>query len=160
MTHVEIQPLIAKYTARWNADSKKDPLWVIGANPGDALPIPGVTFARTNDPKAGMEMPIRAHLIVLNQAMLPESILTTFLHEYGHALHRYSASREWNIVDSEAEAIRFSLAALDVEGLAYLAYREADAVKRMASNEPYKSAIKKLAGDAHWRKYARLESTP
>jgi hypothetical protein len=157
MTHADVQALIAKYTAVWNSDAQKAPLWVIGANPGDRLQIPGVTFGNSRDlKKAGMEMPLRAHLIVINQAMIPESILTTFLHEYGHALHRYSTPSAWSRVDSEVEAIRFSLATLDSENLSQLAYREADAVKNMASEEPYKSAITKLAENPVWRKYARL----
>ncbi|MEI7827947.1 MAG: hypothetical protein WCI87_09185 [Euryarchaeota archaeon] len=120
MTLADIQPLLTKYTAQWNADTRKSPLWVVDANPGDPLNIPGVTFGDIHDPKAGMELPIKAQLIVINQAMVPESILTTFLHEYGHALYRYSASEVWDPIDSEAEAIRFTLVALDSENLAQL----------------------------------------
>jgi hypothetical protein len=160
MSLADIQPLLKKYTDQWNADKKKPPLWVIGANPGDRLQIPGVTFGDVHDSKAGMELPIRAQLIVINKAMLPESILTTFLHEYGHALYRYTATGEGNSIDSEAEAIRFSLAALDAEKLAYLAYREAEAVKKMSSQEPYKSAVLKLSKDPMWKKYSRLDSRP
>ncbi len=152
-----IQTLMRKYTDRWNADPNKPPLWVVAAKPGDRVQIPGITFGKVQDLIAGMELPIRAQLIVINQAMVPESKLTTFLHEYGHSLYRHSTPGEPNETDSEAEAIRFSLAALDAEELGYLAHREAEAVKRMASREPYKSAVKKLTPDPMWRKYSHEE---
>jgi hypothetical protein len=159
MTLADVQSLITKYTAQWNADTRKSPLWIVGANPGDRLNIPGVTFGDIHDLKAGMELPIKAQLIVINQAMVPESILTTFLHEYGHSLYRYSAPEVWNQIDSEVEAIRFTLVTLDSENLGHLAYREAKAVKDMSSQELYKSAVAKLEKDPIWRKYSYLVSS-
>jgi len=160
MTLADIQPLLTRYTAQWNSDTHKLPLWVIGANPGDPINIPGVTFGDIHDPKAGMELPIKVQLIVINKAMVPESILTTFLHEYGHALYRFSSSETWNEIDSEVEAIRFTLVALDAENLMHLAYREARAVKDMSYKEPYKSAVTKLAKYPIWRKYSHYVSPP
>jgi hypothetical protein len=40
-----------------------------------------------------------------------------------------------------------------VEGVEELAYREAKSVKEIAANEPYRSAVSKLAEDELWRKY-------
>ena len=160
MSIADIQPLMKKYTDQWDADKKKPPLWVIGANPGDRIQIPGVTFGEVLDSKAGMELPIKVQLLVINKAMVPESILTTFLHEYGHALYRYTSSGEGNPIDSETEAIRFSLAALDAENLGYLAYREAEAAKKMSYQDPYKSAVMRLSKDPMWKKYSNLNSQP
>jgi len=151
-----VEEIVKKHVAIWNNQPENVPLWVVLANPGDALSIPGVTFGNKIDGKAGMELPIRAHLIILNRHMVPESLLTTFLHEYGHAAYRISQTKDWNEIDSEVEAIQFSLNALADEGLDDLAYREAEAIKQMAVQEPYKSAVAKLTHMAIWRKYARL----
>jgi hypothetical protein len=157
MTHADVHRLIAKYTAAWNSDSARTPLWVMGANNGDTIQIPGVRFGSLDQPKAGMELPVKAQLIVINQNMVPESILTTFFHEYGHACYRHENANSKGKIDavsSEAEAIRFSLATLTSEGLDYLGYREAASIKNMAEQEPYKSAVTKLARDPNWRKFA------
>jgi len=151
-----VKAIVKKYVAIWNSQPRNVPLWVVLASPGDMLSIPGVTFGNKSDGKAGMELPIHAHLIVLNRMMVPESLLTTFLHEYGHAVYRLSQVTDWNETDSEVEAIQFSLNALADEGLDDLAYREAEAIKHMAAREPYKSAVAKLTDVTIWRKYARL----
>jgi hypothetical protein len=61
-----------------------------------------------------------------------------------------------DVVDSDVAAIRSSLQLSIDEGREDLAFREVDAMKQMAANEPYRSAVAKLNDDTLWRKYARL----
>jgi len=156
VTIQEVEGIVKSHVAVWNSDPANPPLWVVLASPGDAIQIPGVTFGNMGDGKAGMELPIRAQLIILNHHMVPESLLSTFLHEYGHAVYRNSQPKDWNEIDSEVEAIRYALKALADHGLDDLAYREAEVIKQMAGQEPYKSAVAKLADLELWRKYAAL----
>jgi hypothetical protein len=156
VTAEDVQRLIRKYTDIWNRDRKNVPLWVISAEPGDAIAIPGITFGTSDKPKAGMNISVHAHLIVLNRKMVPESLLSTFFHEYGHAKYTVTHRRHPDEIASEAEAVRFSLEALASEGYPNLAYREADNVQHMAKEEPYKSALARLANDPLWRKYAHV----
>jgi hypothetical protein len=141
----EVQRIIAKYTNAWNSNKNSRPLWVVGANPGDSIQIPGITFGTKENTVAGMSIPVRAQLIVLNQQMVPESLLQTFLHEYGHSRYSLEHREPIDEIASEAAAIRFSLEALTTEGYPALAYREASAVQVMGTKEPYKSAVNRLA---------------
>lgn len=158
VTTEDVQRLIKKYTDTWNSDPKNVPLWVVPAAPGNAIGIPGVTFSPDN-PKAGMNVPVHAHLIVLNKSMVPESLLSTFFHEYGHAKYEVAHQLHPDEIASEMEAIRYSLEALTSEGFTDLAYREAENVKQMANAEPYKTAVARLATDPLWKKYARLSAS-
>ena len=153
----EARAIVGRYVNEWNA-TKRDPMWVTLATPGDQGNVPGVTFGDQGSAHAGMELPIRANLIVLNKAMLPGSLLSTFLHEYGHALYRVAHSDVFDPIQSEVFAIRYSLQALETEGLQWLALDEAAAVARMASDEPYASAVAKLRDDPFWQKYASRPS--
>lgn len=150
-----VQAIVQRYVDRWNAKHRDVPLWVSLANPGDAIAIPGVTFARAGHAVAGMHQSIRAELIVLHKSIVPESLLTTFLHEYGHLEYRATAGEAWNEVASEVEAIRFSIEALDVEGFPDLAARETAAILEMSGAEPYKSAVDVLQGVPVWQRYAK-----
>lgn len=156
VTVEDVQRVIKKYTDIWNSDPKNVPLWVVGAEPGDTIAIPGVTFSTTDKPKAGMNIPVHAHLIVLNKKMVPESLLSTFFHEYGHAKYLVTHQLHPDEIASETEAIRYSLEALANEGFINLAYREAENAKQMAKEEPYKTAVARLANDPLWEKYARV----
>ena len=147
--------LARKYVDEWNQHTERAPLWVSLAMPESPVNIPGVTFSNGGAPVAGMHQSIRAELIVLNPQLVPESFLSSFFHEYGHALYAASTPAEArNVVDSEVAAIRFSLEALEKEGFADLAAREVAAVLDMAVNEPYKSAVAKLTAHPLWIKYA------
>jgi hypothetical protein len=154
LTLEQVQPIVQKWVDDWNKRHPENPLWVSLLNPGDPINIPGVTFGTAANPKAGMELPIRAHLIVINRNMVPESVLTTFTHEYGHALYRLAHPNDFQEIDSEVEAIKSSLTILPSEGFEYHAYREAKAFKDMASAEPYRSAVERLAADPLWIKYS------
>jgi hypothetical protein len=156
ITTEDVQRIIKKYADIWNNDPKNVPLWVVGAEPGDGVAIPGVTFSTKDNPKAGMNIPVHAHLIVLNKKMVPENLLSTFFHEYGHARYLVTHQLHEDEVGSEREAIRFSLEALTNEGYINLAYREAENVKEMAKEEPYKSAVARLVNDPLWNKYGRV----
>jgi hypothetical protein len=112
MTQEAFNALLKKYMDRWNAVTGRPPLWVVGARAGDSIAIPGVTFANNGAAMAGMELLVHAQLIVLNQEMKPESLASTFLHEYGHALHRFSKPGPVDWVESEIEAIKFPSLAL------------------------------------------------
>jgi len=150
MTSEQVQAIVQKYVNEWNTENPNYPMWIVLAGPGDPLNIPGATFPQNT---AGMEQPINAHLIVLNKNMVAESILTTFAHEYGHAVYRRGHTHNFNDVDSEVAAIRSSLTILPKEDLEPLAYREAKAINEMAAKEPYKSAVQRLESDSLWRKY-------
>ncbi len=158
MTLEQAQLIVKKYVDGWNNSNGYIPLWVHLVKPGAPVNIPGVTFGMTRDPEkiAGMHYRVNAQLIVIREGMVPESILTTFFHEYGHA--KYESGRSAvDIIDSEVAAIRSSLELCVVEGLEELAYREAKAVKAMAVDEPYRSAVERLKDDALWRKYSRMD---
>lgn len=146
--------MIKKYTDLWNGSPNHLPMWVTGANPGDAITIPGVMFPTSDKEEAGMSQQINACLIVLNLRMSPESQLQTFFHEYGHTSYNAEHAGHVDEIGSEAAAIRFALKALSKEGYENLAYREAAADKEMASTEPYRSAVKRLANDPLWRRYS------
>jgi Zn-dependent peptidase ImmA (M78 family) len=160
LTVEEAQRVIKKHADIWNNDPKNIPLWVVAADSGDSIAIPGITFSTTEKPIAGMSISVQAHhLIVLNKRMVPESLLSTFFHELGHTKYEVKHPLHDDADDqiaSETEAIRFSLEALTNEGFVDLAYREAENVKQMANKEPYKSAIARLANDPLWKKYGRV----
>jgi hypothetical protein len=139
MTFDEAKQTILKYVGIWNVSFPDSPLWV------------NVTGIR-----AGMHFRFNGHFILVNAAMVPESIITTFFHEYGHAHYEREHRDSQNVVDSEVAAIRSSLELCVAEGLEDLAYREAAAIKNMAHEEPYRTAVQKLVTDPLWRKYARL----
>jgi hypothetical protein len=109
----------AERIMKWLVDEwNKDPspaLWVMLAKPGDHVAIPGLTFGTPEKPTAGMSQRIYAEVIVLNPAMVPESLFTSFLHEYGHCLHRKSkpAHAAVDQVESEVAAIKYSLVTLE-----------------------------------------------
>jgi len=110
MTLEQAQLIVKKYVDGWNNSNGYIPLWVHLVKPGAPVNIPGVTFGMTRDPEkiAGMHYRVNAQLIVIREGMVPESILTTFFHEYGHA--KYESGRSAvDIIDSEVAAIRSSL---------------------------------------------------
>jgi hypothetical protein len=72
--------------------------------------------------------------------MAPESSLSSFLHELGHATYMRTHPNGAEPVAAEMAAILFFLEALGNEGLDELAYREARALTEMV-DEPYKSAV-------------------
>lgn len=150
----ETQRIVSRYVAAWNR-AGRDPMWVYLVSPGEQINVPGVSFGDQGSSHAGMELAVRAQVIVLNKAMRAESLLTTFLHEYGHALYRSSRPEPFDRVESEAFAIRHSLQALEAEGQAELAFQEAAAVAQMASAEPYLSAVARLRDEPLWQKYRR-----
>jgi hypothetical protein len=157
MTREEVQLILQKYVNIWNGANRGCHLWVALAYPGDAITIPDITFGMTKDPQrvAGMNVLVHIQLIVLREDMTPENLLTTFFHEYGHACYEREHSGALDEVDSEVAAIRSSLRLCVAEGFEELAYREAQLVKEIAVNEPYRSAVAKLADDELWQKYAR-----
>lgn len=158
LTAEEVQAIVHKYVESWNANGDTSPMWVVLAAPGDSLSIPGVTFGSREEPRAGMELPLQAHLIALNQNMRPESLLSTFFHEVGHARYRVSHAATFDHVESEVEAIVHSLESLAAENLDWLAFQEVQAVIQMGSAEPYLSAIQQLAAHPLWRKYTEPPS--
>jgi hypothetical protein len=155
MTREEVQLILQKYVNVWNGANHGCHLWVALANPGAAITIPDVTFGMSKDPQqvAGMNIRVHVQLIVLREDMTPESLLTTFFHEYGHACYEREHPGAINEVDSEVAAIHSSLELCVAEGSEELAYREAKSVKEIAANEPYRSAVAKLADNELWRKY-------
>jgi hypothetical protein len=150
----QVQSIVQKYADDWNNRNPKYPLWVFLVGPGDPINIPGVKFCTPENPKAGMAVSINAQLIVINRNMVPESILQTFTHEYGHALYWLAHPDDFNEVDSEVAAVKSSLTILPAEGFGELAYREAKAFKEMAKDDPYRSALERLNIDQLWLKYA------
>jgi hypothetical protein len=156
MTREEVQLILQKYVNAWNSANTGCHLWVALANPGAAITIPNTTFGMNKDPQQVVGMNVRVHfqLIVLREDMTPESLLTTFFHEYGHACYEREHPGAIDKVDSEVAAIRSSLELCVVEGVEELAYAEAKSVKEIAADEPYRSAVAKLADDELWRKYA------
>ena len=159
MTREEVQLILQKYVNVWDSANTERHLWVALAYPGAAITIPNTTFGLNKDPQqvAGMNVRVHVQLIVLREDMAPESLLTTFFHEYGHACYGREHPGATDEVDSEVAAIRSSLELCVAEGVEELAYREAKSVKEIAANEPYRSAVAKLADDELWRKYASGE---
>jgi hypothetical protein len=159
MTREEVQVILQKYVNLWNSANHACHLWVALAHPGAAITIPNTTFGMNKDPQqvAGMNVRVHFQLIVLREDMPPESLLTTFFHEYGHACYEIEHPGAINEVDSEVAAIRSSLELCVAERVEELAYREAKSIKEIAADEPYRSAVEKLADDKLWRKYASGE---
>jgi len=151
----QVQSIIQKYVRQWENLNPKRPMWVSLAAPGDPITIPGVTFGTPEKPVAGMEQLINATVIVLNKNMTLDSVLTTFTHEFGHAEYREAHPNDFGGIDSEVAAVKSSLTLLPREDLDYLAYKEAKAVKEMSKNEPYRSAVQRLAADLLWIKYSQ-----
>lgn len=145
-----IEKLIKKYADLWNSNPANLPLWVIAAKPGDQINVPKITFRTAEGVTTGMEMLVQAHIIMLNEDLSPENLLSTFLHEYGHARYRAAHLDQFDEIASETEAIRYSLKALVEEGFPKLAHREALKIQQMAHVEPYKSAVLRLANDPVW----------
>jgi len=139
MTFEDVKKIILKYVQQWNDSTPRTPLWALAASL-----------------KAGIHFRFNGHFIVVNSDMIPESVLTTFFHEYGHAKYERDHA-PIDVVESEMAAIRSSLELCTQEGFESLAYREAEAIKQIASQEPYTSAAARLSADALWRKYARLD---
>jgi len=160
MTREEVQLILQKYVNAWNSANHACHLWVALANPGAAITIPNTTFGTNKDdpqPVAGMNVRVHFQLIVLREDMTPASLLTTFFHEYGHACYEREHPGAVDKVDSEVAAIRSSLELCVAEGVEELAYSEAKSVKEIAANEPYRSAVEKLADDELWLKYSSGE---
>jgi hypothetical protein len=155
LTLEQVQPIIQKYVHLWETLNPKRPMWVSLAGPGDPVNVPGVRFGTPEKPVAGMENQITAVLIIINKNMIPDSILTTFTHEYGHAEYREAHPNNFQEIDSEVAAVKSSLTILPKEGFVYLAYKEAKAVKEMSKDEPYRSAVQRLANDPLWTKYSQ-----
>jgi len=160
MKREEVQPILEKYVNLWDKANPKYHLWVALAKPGAAITIPDVTFGMTKDPQevAGMNIGVHAHLVVLLEDMVAESLLTTFFHEYGHACYEREHPDGGNAVESEMAAIRSSLELCVAEGFEDLAYREAKSVIEMAEVQPYRSAVARLSNDELWRQYARINA--
>jgi hypothetical protein len=152
LSTADVTTIVQRYAANWNNEHKEMPLWVILANPGDTVNVPGRSFGTVEAPVGGMCIAIRAQVIVLNMQMVPESLLSTFFHEYGHARYNLEhPQHEVDVVASELAAIRYSLEALASEGYPELAHREAQCILDMAVAEPYKSAVAVLSSDPIWR---------
>jgi hypothetical protein len=155
LTLDQVQPIVQKYVHQWESLHPKHPMWVSLASPGDSIKIPGVTFGTPENPVAGMEQLINATVIVLNKNMTPDSILTTFTHEYGHTEYREAHPSDFENIGSEVAAVKSSLTLLPREGFEYLAYKEAKAVKEMSKDEPYRSAVQRLSTDPLWIKFSQ-----
>jgi hypothetical protein len=157
MTREDALEVITQVTNAWNDDPANEKVWVIGANSGDWVSIPKyVRFQSEEKPVAGMTIHLRGFAIVLNLGIVPESFLSTFFHELGHVKHRQNLGDDLDLdlIESEIWAIRFSLQALETHGCFALAYREADQIKTMASEDPYRSAVERLKNDPVWQKYS------
>lgn len=148
--------IIKRYIANWS-NNEGISLSVLLASPGDAINMLGRTFGTVEAPIAGMHAQTagREQVIVLNMKMVPESLLSTFFHEYGHCRFALEHRDGFDVVASEVAAIRCSLEALTAEGYPELAYREAQCVRQMSVAEPYKSAVAILSSDPIWQKFCQ-----
>jgi hypothetical protein len=100
-----------------------------------------------------MTREVRGYMIVVNGKMAPESSLSSFLHELGHATYMRAHPNGAEPVAAEMAAILFFLEALGNEGLDELAYREAQALTEMV-DEPYKSGVAQIAEHPIRKKYS------
>ena len=89
-----LQPAISSAGAMaqskaWGAGPGAPFIWVIVAMPNASVPlnIPGVAFGAEGLPVAGLTREVRGYMIVVNGKMAPESSLSSFLHEFGHATY-------------------------------------------------------------------------
>src|SRR5438046_1065368 len=107
----EIKTIIREVTETWNRGHPDFVVWVNGGKPGVQVVIPtGHFFGSPAAIQAGMTLPItlKGAAVMINDAMRPESILTTFLHEFGHVHYLYGAKEKPNEVEAEKHAISFS----------------------------------------------------
>ena len=155
LTNEDFQRIAKKYLEAWGAGPGAPFIWVIVAMPNASVPlnIPGISFGAEGLPVAGVTREVRGYMIVVNGKMAPESSLSSFLHELGHATYMRAHPSGAEPVAAEMAAILFFLEALGNEGLDELAYREARALTEMV-DEPYKSAVAQLADHPIWKKYS------
>ena len=156
LTNEDFQRIAKKYLEAWGAGPGAPFIWVIVAMPNATVPlnIPGIAFGAEGLPVAGVTREVRGYMIVVNGKMAPESSLSSFLHEFGHATYMRSNPNATEEVAAETAAILFLLEALEKEGLDELAYREARVITEMAAAEPYRSAVAKIANHPIWIKYS------
>ena len=86
LTLEDVKAIIREVTETWNHEHLDYLMWVNGGKPGvEVVILTGHTFGTPTDKKAGMTLPImlKGAAVMINDAMRPESILTTFLHEFG-----------------------------------------------------------------------------
>jgi len=152
LTNEDFQRIAKKYLEAWGAGSGAPFIWVIVAMPNASVPlnIPGISFGVEGLPVAGVTREVRGYMIVVNGKMAPESSLSSFLHEFGHATYMRTHPNGAEPVAAEMAAILFFLEALGNEGLDELAYREARALTEMV-DEPYKSAVARIADHPIWK---------
>ena len=155
LTNADFQRIAKKYLEAWGTGPGAPFIWVIVAMPNASVPlnIPGISFGPEGIPVAGVTREVRGYMIVVNGTMAPESSLSSFLHELGHATYMRSHSYGAETVGAEMAAILFLLEALEKEGLDELAYREARTISEMTA-EPYKSAVAQIANHPIWKKYS------
>jgi hypothetical protein len=155
LTHADFQRIAKKYLEAWGTGPGAPFIWVIVAMPNASVPlnIPGISFGAEGMQVAGVTREVRGYMIVINGTMAPESSLSSFLHELGHATYMRTHSYGAETVAGEMAAILFLLEALGNEGLDELAYREARIISEMTA-EPYKSAVAQIANHPIWQRYS------
>ena len=155
LTNADFQRIAKKYLEAWGTGQDAPFIWVIMAMPNASVPlnIPGISFGAEGLPVAGVTREVRGYMIVVNGTMAPESSLSSFLHELGHATYMRTHSYGAETVAAEMASIVFLLEALEKEGLDELAYREARTISEMTA-EPYKSAVAQIANHPIWKKYS------
>lgn len=163
MTIDQADHIITSAAKEYNAHaraSQRNEIAVVGAEPGSAISIPtGMTFSGPNGTvAAGMHQTLTVDVLVINRTMRPESMVSTFFHELGHAVFEATHAKPWKEIDNEAFAIAYSLRCLHQHGLDLLARSEAASVQEMATADPYKGAVSKLQAEKNgwWVKYAHL----
>jgi hypothetical protein len=141
MTLEDVNKIMLRYVQNWNKSNPMAPLYLMATK------------------KRGFHFGYGGHLIfVRTDDIAPENVLAAFFHAYGQAEYERDHSGPINEFEAEAFAIRRSLELFVAEDFEDLAYRVAANIKALAANEPYRSAVERLANDDLWRKYARLDN--
>src|SRR6266700_2238920 len=103
------------------------------------------------------------YLIGIQRLLKPTEKLSTFFHEYGHALHRImtndDASDGPGLIESETTAMLSSLRLPDCEGLPEVAAVSVVAIRGAANiSYEYQKAFEKVSRDPLWLKYGNDSS--
>jgi hypothetical protein len=156
-----ISDLVQKYTA---AFTKRFPFAFIEVHfTENALP-PLPLGIKRDAPKGVVGATIKAgntHLIGIHRLLKPPARLSTFFHEYGHAIYRAESNEDDSegprLVLSETAAMLSSLRLPDEEGLSEVAVVSATAILSIVNlRDEYRQAFENISKNPLWLKYAPL----
>lgn len=152
--------LIRKYVDIFEARSPTGRMKVYLNDTGVPLMPPGIKQLPVPDGVVGSFSKVRSEYLIGVCCLLPPPArLSTFCHEYGHAVYRIKTNDEAcedpGLTLSETAAMLSSLQIPDDEGLAEVAAVSVTAIKSIVNVRPeYRKAFENVTKEPLWLKYA------